>query len=619
MNRICKTGIECALFPGEVDSPVVNFSSEAPDPLLFLGTYYPPFDPGCLGCNPNTIYAADNCFGTVYSAVSQADANLLARSAGAICKEPNAQQYTNDPQTASCNCPGGSVFSYTVPAGYMTVAADPDPEAWLAAANAAALAYAEQQAASLVQRDCAATTSLLPHPGWMCLGEELLPGATNTYTITGLNSAGDWNFILSGGALPDGATLDKTGPDTAQISGTPAFAGLYSYTILAFRDASPNITISTTDTLRVIGLTNSTLPDGVTGTAYNEQLATAGTDAPVTFALATGAVIPDGLTLHSDGTIDGTPTTPTTTPFDVTITDAGGRVCTQAVTITVTNPCTPDSGPAVPTIAGNPISPVVIDTKVIGVANTIGSPVSFAATLSSGLYRIEYIGGFFIQQRIIGSQPPTNDRYTDFNLGPGMAAIYSDYGFVPGALEPCVVPDVVTANLALNPVQNNLGIKGGVAVNMWGRAGLNFTCATDVAVPPTGSVTYSLVQFATITERLRVVGLTPVMAALVCPACANATVEPVWDGTLPTLTIFNAFAVQWESNGNFNLNGKAAHAAVLFFPGDHWQLLITCGGTNIWRGYKLVGNTPVGTYMKKEFFPGDLCSATPDCIVLEDY
>ena len=331
MKRICKVGIQCALFPGEIDSPTENYSSEAPDPLLFIGTFYPPEPHPCLGCNPPDVYKALDCIGIVFSAESQAAANLLARSSAAICKQPNSQQFTNDPQTATCQCPGGSKFSYTVPAGYMAIATDPDPEAWIAAANAAALAYAEQQVAILEQRSCAATTSLLPHPGWMCLGEELLDDATNIYTVTGLNAAGDWTFEIVGGSLPPGVSLEKTGHNTAQLTGSPTAPGVYTYTILAFRPALPYVTVSTSDTLRVFGITNPDLPDGTVGTAYNDHFASAGGIAPVAFS----GTPPAGLTLHSDGTIDGMPTTATSAPFDVTITDADGGVCTQAVTITI--------------------------------------------------------------------------------------------------------------------------------------------------------------------------------------------------------------------------------------------------------------------------------------------
>ena len=332
MNRLCPRTIACALFPGETDPPTSNYSAEAPDPLIFIGISYPPFDPfqpPPLG--PGELFVAKDCFGIAHSATSQQEANILALLASRICKEPTSQQYTNDPQTATCACPGGAVFSYTVPAGYMTMAADPDPEAWLAASNAAALAYAQQQASSLEQRSCVSTSNLLPHPGWMCMGEELTPGALNTYQITGLNSAGDWTFVLSSGALPDGVTLDKTGNNTAEIGGNPSAPGLYTYTITAYRAAMPNQTLSVSDSLRVLGIKNPT-GCATVNSDFSQQL-DAG-NLPVTFS-ADSATLPDGLTMDSTGLISGTPTTPTTSPFNVTITDAQGDSCVVPVTISI--------------------------------------------------------------------------------------------------------------------------------------------------------------------------------------------------------------------------------------------------------------------------------------------
>ena len=339
MKRICNVGITCDLFPGEVDSPVQNFSSEAPDPLVFTGTYYPPINPGCLGCNPNTIYASSNCYGVVYSASSQADADAMARLAGVTCKDPTAQQYANDPQTASCACPGGSVYTYTVPAGYMATSNDPDPDAWLAAANAAALAYAEQQAASLSQRSCVVTTNLLPHPGWMCLGESLLSDSTNTYAVTGLNSEGDWEFSVISGSLPSGVTLDKSGSNTAQLSGTPTESGNFSYTIQAYRPALPYQTISVTDTLDVLEITNpSNLGAIEVCHDVSEQLNVNGGEGPYSFL---SGDLPDWLTLSTDGVLSGTPQSSDgghTYGFGVGFTDAKGRSCGKQFTISV-NPC----------------------------------------------------------------------------------------------------------------------------------------------------------------------------------------------------------------------------------------------------------------------------------------
>ena len=332
MNRLCPNAITCV----GVDSPVLNISAEAPDGLIWASPIPVPNPPPipCLGCDPRDIYRTRDCYGVAFSAESQEEADLLARLSGAICKQPISQQYTNDPQTATATCASGSVFSYTVPAGMITIAADPDPTAWIAASNAAALAYAEQQASSLAQRCCLNTTNLSPHPGWICLGQELADDIINQYTITGLNSEGTWNFNIIGGTLPPGTFLISVSNNTAQLVGIPTVPGIYNYTIQATRPAVPFVSVSVTDTLSVFGISNPDLPDGTTGTAYSEQLLTAGGTLPVNFS-ADPLDLPDGLTMDSAGLITGTPTTAGVTGFDVTITDAEGGVCTQTVTITV--------------------------------------------------------------------------------------------------------------------------------------------------------------------------------------------------------------------------------------------------------------------------------------------
>lgn len=330
MKRPCKAAITC---PG-TDSPVLNLSSEAPDQLSFFGIIYAPIPRVPLGGDPAQVYQSANCYGVAFSAESQTEADLLARLSGAICKEPQSQQYSNDPQTATAVCPGGSVFSYTVPAGMITVATDPDPDAWIAASNAAALAYAEQQASSQEQMCCLNPTTLSPHPSWMCLNKTLAEDSSTEYAVGGLNSPGVWNFSVIGGALPTGTFLVPTGNNSAQILGTPTVPGDFTFTIQAVRPAQPLTSVSVTDTISVFGITNPVLPDGIPGIAYSEQILTAGSTAPVTFD-ADPLDLPDGLSMDATGLVTGTPTLAGVFDFDVDITDAEGKTCTQTVTIEV--------------------------------------------------------------------------------------------------------------------------------------------------------------------------------------------------------------------------------------------------------------------------------------------
>ena len=83
------------------------------------------------------------------------------------------------------------------------------------------------------------------------------------------------------------------------------------------------------------------LPNAYVGVAYSQKLeAEAGEGVAVSWTITSGT-LPDGLTLNSDGTITGTPTTPTTQAVSITVTATAGEgfsaaKCEQNLTISVT-------------------------------------------------------------------------------------------------------------------------------------------------------------------------------------------------------------------------------------------------------------------------------------------
>ena len=86
-------------------------------------------------------------------------------------------------------------------------------------------------------------------------------------------------------------------------------------------------------------ITTESLPDGEVGTAYNQTLTATGDD-PITWSLASGSALPDGLTLNEgSGTISGIPATAKTYNFTVTATNDSGSDSKQ-LTLTVTQPVT---------------------------------------------------------------------------------------------------------------------------------------------------------------------------------------------------------------------------------------------------------------------------------------
>lgn len=344
MNRPCPVAItEC---PG-IDSPILNLSSEAPDTLFFAGTAYTPFRPwGIPPLGGTTLYVAKDCFGIEYTTLSQEIADLLAQLHSDICQQDGTGgdsplMFANDQQTATSRCENGTEFSYTVTAGLFVAQFTnrADGEAWKEAANARALAYAQQKASEMTDQFCISTPRFpsptdgndqpdppivdppgiiagMPHlqsePGFVCLGDMLYP-ALNTYAVRGQNSQADYTFSVSDGALPPGVTLEKYDRNRAQLVGTPTTPGTYTYKIKAERTGMAWIFAEVQDTLSVFGLNNPNVAGGVTqiddaqvGTAYSFQLTATGGTTPIVFTLVT--VLPPGLTMDDTGLISGTPT-----------------------------------------------------------------------------------------------------------------------------------------------------------------------------------------------------------------------------------------------------------------------------------------------------------------------
>jgi hypothetical protein len=208
--------------PG-VDDPISNTSSESPDPLLFSGVGWSPYDPyrpPPLGGGINVPF---DCSNITWSDVSQEMADLLAKINAITCQPPaipngqwpplppfppfpafpafpplpdliqpgfiwtpptwtqpagpDYQQFYNTAQSATATCPNGALFTYTVLAG--TIVSGPMPAAigaiWVELANAYAEATALQQVWAL--RACIdvpfvyfrfppSNFNLLPPPGW---------------------------------------------------------------------------------------------------------------------------------------------------------------------------------------------------------------------------------------------------------------------------------------------------------------------------------------------------------------------------------------------------------------------------------------------------------------------
>jgi hypothetical protein len=142
------------------------------------------------------------------------------------------------------------------------------------------------------------------------------------------------------GKLPDGITLS----DTGMLSGTPTAEGSSDFTVIvtdmADRQAKKPFTITVGPPPPPLSIRTETLPSATQGLPYTAHLEGSGGLSPYTWSLDSG-VLPDGLTLSSDGTISGRATTVGTGAFTVRVKDAAGTASAKSLFIIVTPPPPP--------------------------------------------------------------------------------------------------------------------------------------------------------------------------------------------------------------------------------------------------------------------------------------
>ncbi len=173
-----------------------------------------------------------------------------------------------------------------------------------------------------------------------------LPAGTvnQPYSSTLAASGGltPYSWSVVSGSLPGGLQLNGL---TGTISGTPATAGNFTFTVQVADSQSPAATATKPLSIVVnapppvpLNITTTSLPNGRVNVAYSQTVQATGGTAPYTWSLASGA-LPNGLTLNSaTGVISGRPTKKGTYSFVVRVLDSQATPAsdTQALTIKIT-------------------------------------------------------------------------------------------------------------------------------------------------------------------------------------------------------------------------------------------------------------------------------------------
>jgi len=161
--------------------------------------------------------------------------------------------------------------------------------------------------------------------------------------VAATGGTGAKTFAVTAGAIPTGMTLSAGG----LLSGTPTVANTFNFTITATDTVGATGSQAYTVVINpAVSITTATLPNWTQDFAYTPTVAATGGTGAKTFAVTSGA-IPIGLTLNSNGSFSGAPSTAGGYSFSITATDTVGATAVQAYNVTI-NPSITVSPATVP-------------------------------------------------------------------------------------------------------------------------------------------------------------------------------------------------------------------------------------------------------------------------------
>jgi uncharacterized protein (TIGR03437 family) len=151
-------------------------------------------------------------------------------------------------------------------------------------------------------------------------------------TLSATGGTPGYSWTQTGGVLPAGLTLTSSGT----VFGTPTAPGSYTIGVQVSDTAGAQVPGTVAINIQPAPVTmtsGSDLPAGVAGSEYPAQILTAsGGVAPYTFSIK--GALPDGLTL-TNGQIAGTPTTPGSFGFTITVADSATPPVTGTLGVSV--------------------------------------------------------------------------------------------------------------------------------------------------------------------------------------------------------------------------------------------------------------------------------------------
>ncbi|MGN6770163.1 MAG: autotransporter domain-containing protein [Rhizobiaceae bacterium] len=205
---------------------------------------------------------------------------------------------------------------------------------------------------------------------------DAVKGERYSQQISASGSYLDFTYSITGGDIAHEFSISSDG----KLTGTPTETGSHTIEITATNSRSERKTQTYTFNVAEIAeitIDPTTIPDGEVGASYGPlKLTASGGTAPYTFRITAG-VMPAGISLRSDGTIQGTPTNSGIANFTVEVTDANSATAMRSYSLTIKSPDVLVSVPSLP------------DGKV----NTAYPGVRLIASGGTGPYEFAVVAG----------------------------------------------------------------------------------------------------------------------------------------------------------------------------------------------------------------------------------
>lgn len=267
----------------------------------------------------------------------------ITLQAVSIALSPSAAQTDEQGQTTTVT----ATVSYDPDTMGVTWSLSAGAKGTLSGQTATSVTYHAPAAIAAASTDTITATSAFDNTKTLTLTINLVPppsvttaslsagtvGTAYSATLAATNGVAPYSWSVTVGALPAGLTLSATGT----ISGTPTAYGTSSFTVQV-KDAD-GFTATAALSLKInpapVGITTTSLPNGIVSSAYSATLQSTGGATPITWTVTVGA-LPNGLTLAANGAITGTPTSAGTANFTVQAADSSTPALTATKPLSIT-------------------------------------------------------------------------------------------------------------------------------------------------------------------------------------------------------------------------------------------------------------------------------------------